>query len=361
MMAIDSKKRRLIKKAETYKKAWILLMCWIGVHHDKSFKLSDFEIPRYEIFSKKTLENHVEDLREDCKEILDLIVYLKTKYEYSNAITWMSQQLDYWYAQSKGDLGIFTLCTAIQFENEVGSLKIREEVEVPPYAELLLQGPLGLAIRHPEYMLIRDLGLMYDLYRDTEDIQKKIEGRLPFPEWGSAAGENWQSFARSVIITCFNLLESFISGVARTYLMEHSELDEDIRKKLTDNRKPLKNRLVSIPLLITGFSPGLDVNKPPLSELFGPIKQRRDAFVHCEPGPQTAPQGYVKERMFHDLSQETVDQCVGYTFEIIAIIWSSVNGNEKPKWLPKRRLDGRFGKENLRFNKLYANDISLDE
>src|SRR5690606_29134879 len=118
-----------------------------------------------------------------------------------------------------------------------------------------------------------------------------------------------------------NLLESFTSGLAHGFVMEHPNLDEGLKKRLLDNSESLQKRVVKIPKLIGDTSSGLDVSKPPMSELFGPIKRRRDAFVHCEPGPQESKRGYVKETAFHDATWDAVQQSVTLTLEIIERVW----------------------------------------
>jgi hypothetical protein len=67
----------------------------------------------------------------------------------------MRERFDEW---QKVEFGLYSLCTAQEFELECGLLRARAKIEVPPYAELLMQGGAHpVAVRHPEYMLARDL------------------------------------------------------------------------------------------------------------------------------------------------------------------------------------------------------------
>ncbi|MGC3961492.1 MAG: hypothetical protein QM813_27270 [Verrucomicrobiota bacterium] len=151
---------------------------------------------------------------------------------------------------------------------------------------------------------------------------------------------------RSVILTCFNLLESFASGLAAAHLIEHPEVSEEIVLQLR-GRKPngrdysLREKFVLFPALIAN-KPKLDENKAPLKELFGECKQRRDSFVHCEPGPEQTKWGYIKEERFHDVDRVAVQKTVELTWDAICLAWKTVHEKEKPSWLPKRSADGRF-------------------
>jgi hypothetical protein len=64
-------------------------------------------------------------------------------------------------------------------------------------------------------------------------------------------------------------------------------------KALLNNSKALRWRVMHVPQLITGKEPPLRDDEEPMSVLFGRLKQQRDAFVHCEPGPQASSRGHV--------------------------------------------------------------------
>jgi hypothetical protein len=201
---------------------------------------------------------------------------------------------------------------------------------------MLFQGWHGLALRHPEYMLARDVAFLLSLFRESEEFLVSINWRKP-PKWPRYGSENSQALARAVIQTCFNLLESFVSGLARAHVMTMTAMTQDAKTKLLDNKSPLKKRLLSVPKMITGSECGLREDRPPISIVFGPIKRRRDAFVHCEPGPEPSLRGYVKEAAFHDVAAEVVEEAVEATCLIIKTVWRSVYNVEGPRWLPDFR------------------------
>jgi hypothetical protein len=153
-------------------------------------------------------------------------------------------------------------------------------------------------------MLARDLELLYELCFDTELLLQRVPDWSSPPKWAGAGSENLQTLARTVILSCFNLIESFVSGLARSHIMQHPTLDEQVVKRLLNNQEPLKKRVIAIPKAIARESTSLDINKPPFSELFGEIKHHRDAFVHCEPAPLLSERRLPKEALFHDVSFE---------------------------------------------------------
>jgi hypothetical protein len=112
-------------------------------------------------------------------------------------------------------------------------------------------------------------------------------------------------------------------------------------KKLNGRELSLRERLISFPSIITG-KPKLDDTQPPLVQLFGECKQRRDSFVHCEPGSTPTRWGYVKEERFHEVDAVVVRKTVDLTIEAICLVWKQVHDREHPRWLPNRDSTGRF-------------------
>lgn len=339
-MRLVSGKDRAISRARSLKKAWLLTAIACG----QPLSVEDGAIPNYELWSKPKLLAHLSDLESDLEDAIGRLVESPRKALKPAPVSWMAEQFDRWLASGASP---FTIATAQQFEERVGRLVARRVLEVPPYAEVLLQPGPGVALRHPEYMLVRDLGMLVDLYLEAERLCETISPRRP-PAWAGAAGENVQALARSTIQACYNLLESFVSGLARAHVMTHPALDEDVAGRLLSTREPLRKRVRSIPSIIRGEECPLAADAPPLSSLFGAIKKRRDAFVHCEPGPIESEHGYVKEAAFNDIGRDLVPQAVRATHDTIRGLWQFVHQCEGPRWLPPIESSGRFGKANLR-------------
>lgn len=338
MPSSSTGKERLAKRALGLKKAWLLLTVMVGHRPSEAEAL----IPAYSSWNRRALQAVCDELESDVATVLALLTRSPGHALRPSSVRWLSEQFDRWMVAR---VPAFTISTVQQFEENVGAFSARNQQETPPYAEVYLQLGLPFAFRHPEYMLVRDLGMLLDLYRDAEALCDGIDPTNP-PSWSGAAGENVQGLARSVIQACFNLLEAYVSGLARAHVMTQ-ELPPAIQTRLTDNREPLKKRIRTVPSLIAGRESPLRPDSYPLDPLFNDIKRRRDAFVHCEPGPQDSTRGYVKEAVFHDIPLELVPLAVGATHEAIRQTWLFLYGVEGPRWLPPLESSGRFGKENL--------------
>jgi hypothetical protein len=342
MVLQQTARQKLAEQATVLKKAWLLCVASMGNDFiQKNISPAHLSIPNYRLNKPGDLRSEIKDLEYDLKRILNDLVEAPRE-SLSRVAQWLAARFDTWQASKPG---MFTISTVLDFESNVGRLRARKFMEVPAYGEVFLQ-PIGTTIRHPEYFLVRDLGLLWELYLDAERIMQFSE-RHRRQDWGGRAGENLQSLARSIVIACFNLLEAFASGLARQYLMTHPQVDTGVQKKLEGTYKPLGSRLIALSSLISGKTSSLDINKPPLAVMFGPIKSHRDAFVHCEPGPQSSERGYRKEAVFHDVGRGVVEDALRSTFEIIKTIWADVYGHDKPRWLPEWS-GGRFGNPNLR-------------
>jgi hypothetical protein len=327
-------KHRALNEAITYKRAWAVAAMWVGniIQGD-----DELWIPRYDTLPRQLLEQEVRELRERFNSALDLILGKpRTNAIEARALKWFSEQYDM-VIKAKGPV---TLCTLHEFVSSVAPTAMERKADSPPYTELLMQGSRGLAYRHPEYMLALDVEFNYNIFWQTEELVA-THARLPnLPDWVATAGENVQSLARATILSCFSLLESTVSGLGRAHEMTHPTLTARDRKILINNHGPLLERLFDVPTLIVGNPPPLHKESLPLCRLFGEIKQRRDAFMHCEPGDQETRAGFVKQDRFHDVTPDVVDDAVHLTVEVVHVLWRHVHGVVKgPAWL--RNLGNR--------------------
>jgi hypothetical protein len=323
---------RLASEALQLKKAWLLAVAVRG--SDSQMSQKDYYIPDYRNYENKWLKRHIKDLEDDFEDLAEQILLNWRRSSLPSTIAWFAKQFDAWRELG---FGLFDLGRVQEFEQKVGPLGFRKIMDCPPYAQILLQGFRGAAIRHPEYHLATDLALLHNLFLDSQSMMDEAERQKRVH-----SSEYNQSLGRSVILTCFNLLESFVSGLAVAFLMEHPNAPADVVKKLEDKNLSLRKRLILFPSLITG-RPGVLIDaQPPFQPLFGACKERRDSFVHCEPGSTPTKWGYVKEEHFHDVNLTVVSKTVDLTYEAICLAWKAVHGKEKPTWLPKRDTNGRF-------------------
>jgi hypothetical protein len=305
-----------------------------------------FHVPQYMLLSEKEVARQARHWARILEEI-DTAVSNYRRGIPSTSLAWLSAAYDRWKSVKFGTL---TLCTAEEWEQQVGSLRARRYLDIPPYAELLLQRPdMPVAYRHPEYMLARDLELLYNLAYDAENLVALADWRQP-QAWATAASENCQALNRSVIQACFNLLESFTSGIGRGHVMTTQGLtDVETSILLKNHGPPVDERLLKILQILTGGGTcGLAPSDPPLKDLFGRIKHQRNAFVHCEPGPQPTKAGYVKEAIFHDVPWKAAKEAVDLTLATIKQVWNHLHGRDKPTWLTEPGPDGKFPRTTLR-------------
>lgn len=334
-----TKKERYAEQAIATHKAWIAACAWLAAKPSEK----DSAIPDYANMDKTIVERSLKDLTDSFQKVLGEIIYNPSK-SIEKAIKWFASKYELTFVEKKKEA--FTLCTAGEFEKEVGKLKVSSIVDVPAYAELLFQGWHGVAIRHPEYMLSRDLEFLYSIYIDLEDQLDKINWSSKQSELTGGASENAQTLARNVIQTCFNLLESFTNGIARQYLLTNQNIDKSDEKILENNNYPLSIRIILIPELLFGCVK--ENYESQYINLFKKIKRHRDSFVHCVPGRQESKYGYIKEDMFNDINRELVISAVYDTIDLICIIWKHVYDSEKPKWLPKIDDSKQLYQNNLR-------------
>jgi hypothetical protein len=341
-MPFATTRERLARRATLLKKSWILAAAMCG-----KYQLGmDGNVPDYQQWSRIQLKQQVTDLEDDLREALGYFALEDAMHvTHGKALEWLAERFESWEAVGRG---LFVISTAWEFGQNVAPLHMASEtLDIPPYAEILLQPGVEVAFRHPEYMLARDLELLYELYLDTELLLSRVYNWYDAPKWAAPASENAQALARTVILSCFNLLESFVSGLARSYLMQQPSVDEQTARRLVNTQEPLKKRVIAIPRAIVGEPLSLDINKPPFSDLFGPIKSHRDAFVHCEPGALQSERGYLKEALFHDVTLKLVQHSVTSTTEAIRLIWRAVHRRPGLRWLHDLDDTGHFGRVNL--------------
>lgn len=336
------KRDRLAQSVLRLKKAWIVAALLTGHRLTRN----EGVIPDYESWTRKLLQQQAADLEEDLRMTLGVVLLRDPKKITASAVGWLAKRFNEWAAT---DYGLLVVSTAQEFEQKVGQLRARDVLDVPPYAQVLVQPGIEVAFRHPEYMLARDLGLLYGLFRDAEDLLSMVDWDRP-PEWAAAASENALALGRATIQCCFNLLEAFTAGLARAALMTAKHLDKETAARLRNTQPSLRKRLVDIPRMLRTDKPPLDGNQPPFAILFDDIKVRRDSYVHCEPGPERSTRGYVKEDLLHDVAAPVVEKAVDATCDVIRIVWHHVHDAVQPRWLHERAEDGRFARQNLRLS-----------
>ena len=331
----DDKITRLAADAVQWKKAWVMGIAFLG--NPANELPAAFAVPNYLHWQIKPLKRELDCLRQDLDEIgKHLISEDWNSTQRNKTVLWLATKHDEW-VQSRQS--IWEIGRVHEVEKSIGRLRFRKSIECPAYAQVLIQGFNGTAIRHPEYHLARDLALLYNLFLDAEAI---ADGYLKNRNLHS--NEISQSLARSVILTCYNLLESFVSGLVAEFIIKNPDAPSGIIKRLEKPKdRSLKARFEEVPELVTGIPNVMEPIKSILIPLFGDYQKRRNAFVHCEPGPIT-----TKETFFHETNAKVVRETISLTIRAIRAAWKLVHNADGPSWLPNPDTKGRF--PNIEFN-----------
>lgn len=222
-----------------------------------------------------------------------------------------------------------------------------------PRHSTIALSPWGLQTEYPEMHLARDMACAFnEAFRLDGEI--KSHGR---PSWADAKRPEFKEHIahvktratlhmRTCILSCFNLAEAYINGIAWDFVETNGTGGLSKRKQaLLTDQATILDKLTKVPEIVAGSTPGpLSHDNDPLKSFKETIKPFRDSIVHAS--PFSAPGrfgGYDKLSNIYDLSIETVADAVNLTIKIIAAIHQFVGGDGfLPKWLPERRDDGTF-------------------
>lgn len=212
----------------------------------------------------------------------------------------------------------------------------------------------GLQTEFPEMHLARDLVVAYN---DALDAQRKAQA-YEGVSWRHAKDEMVRGQLAAVLrrakysmrmclLSCFNLTEAFINGIAWEFITatDVAPLSKNQHDLLTKGQASLLDKLVKIPAIVKGQNPGpLAHDQDPLLTFRELVKPFRDSIVHAS--PFSAAQrfgGYDKLARVYELEMPTVTTAVDLTLRIIGIIHEFLNRESPlPTWVPVRGDDGRF-------------------
>jgi hypothetical protein len=202
--------------------------------------------------------------------------------------------------------------------------------------------------------LARDMGVAFNSALGLDGEIKQHQGI----SWARAKEDRrWKhladlqtraAFHRGMcVLACFNLIEAYINGVAWDFTESHdiSRLSNNKQDVLTKGQASILEKVVKIPEIVTGRSPGpLSQDKDPLKTLKEIIKTFRDSIVHAS--PFSAPArfgGYDKLSKVYNLTLQTVRTTVDLTLEVVGQIHRFLaRGGSCPEWLPPQGADGKF-------------------
>jgi len=242
------------------------------------------------------------------------------------------------------------------FEQRFGRFKAGVLRGAPQHATIRIS-PWGLQTEFPEQHLVKDVALAFN-----EAIEIEEHRLTPYKtkSWRERKRQQTRSeiaelirrrdaSLRTCVLSCFNLIEAFINGVAWDYAhtRDLSGLSKDNRNVLTESDRPVSivTKLVRVPALVKGKESGpLHQTREPLKSFVEIVKPYRDAIVHAS--PFAAPEkfgGYNKLSKLYELNLPTVQNAVDVTTAVVREIHQFVHGGgELPLWFLRRGADGKF-------------------
>lgn len=241
------------------------------------------------------------------------------------------------------------------FERDFGRFKIGVLKGAPLHSTIRIS-PWGLQTEYPEQHLVKDLATSFN---QALEMEKHLATYRATP-WREAKKQEIRSEIASLVgrrkvgermcvLSCFNLVEAFINGLAWDYVQTHdiSSLSEDERNVLMEKERfvSILKKIMKIPVLVTGKSASpLHQTRDPLKAFVEVVKPYRDSIVHAS--PFAAPEkfgGYDKLSKLYERSLDTVKRAVEVTIALVKQIHSFVVGREElPPWFLKRNDDGTF-------------------
>lgn len=217
--------------------------------------------------------------------------------------------------------------------------------------------PWGLQTDFPEHHLMRDLAISFNEVVEIEEHRlityraKTWRERKMRQTRGEIADLIRRSEVnqRTCVLSCFNLIEAYINGLAWDYVHTHdiSGLSKKNQNVLTESERPVNiiDKLVKRPRLIAEKDSGpLHQTRDPLKSFIEVIKPYRDSIVHASPFAALEQfGGYDKLSKIYELNISTVRRAVDITIAIIGEIHGFIGGEgDLPVWVLPRAKDGTF-------------------
>jgi len=222
----------------------------------------------------------------------------------------------------------------------------------PLHATVCLSYLWGLQTEYPEMHLSRDLAYSFNRATEAEiELEKYAEmpksiAKTKKPE--IAQLERSGVFHRRMcVLSCFNLVEAYVNGLAWDCDQTHQDLSKKSRRLLREEDRfvSIIDKLIKYPRIVARQKHGpLHQTQDPLKAFIEIIKPYRDSIVHASPfSAQERFGGYEKLSKIYELDMKTVIQTVDVTLDMISVIHQFVGGDGLlPSWMPSRKDEGTF-------------------
>jgi hypothetical protein len=242
------------------------------------------------------------------------------------------------------------------FERNFGRFKTGVLKGAPLHSTIHIS-PWGLRTEFPEQHLVKDLALAFN---DAIEIEEHRLTPYRTKSWRERKQQETrteiaelirrrEASLRTCVLSCFNLIEAFINGVAWDYAHTHdlSGSSKDNRNVLTESERPVSivTKLIRVPALAAERDSGpLHQTRDPLKSFIEIVKPYRDAIVHASPFAAAEKfGGYDKLSKLYELNLRTVRNAVDVTTAVVREIHQFVHDDgELPLWFLSRGAGGKF-------------------
>lgn len=230
----------------------------------------------------------------------------------------------------------------LEFEQKYGKFKEKVLKGMPKHVTVVIS-LWGLQFKFPEDFLSKDIcdgtQMLIEGLRELEPYQRvNFQNARNNQELIGTLTRRADFVMRATVLGCFNLLESFLNGLAWEFCQDQkklSELSENKKKIIQDNSgTSLRKKIIDYPEIISGkkFEPKITTL---ISERVGQIKPYRDSLVH--PSPFDAPKkfgGYDKLAKLYSMEPLLALEMASSTSAILGLIFVHVCDEDPiiPEW-----------------------------
>jgi hypothetical protein len=232
-----------------------------------------------------------------------------------------------------------------EFEQEYSKVLPRVITGFPPHCTVVFS-LWGLQIKFPEDILCKDIYEAINTAHEADAERIKYRQDCAKKDKFAKLERKRDYAARSCILSCFNLVEAYLNGIAWDFAQDENSfasLSKRQQKLISDSgHVTLRYKILKYPAIVSGQSlwDETDDTVAAFLEVFKPF---RDSLVH--PSPFSAPEkfgGYDKLKKIYLFGYVQAHLGVKITVDLIVRIHRHINGDSvgHPVWLDEIMLLG---------------------
>ena len=219
------------------------------------------------------------------------------------------------------------------FEDEYSSINPTVRKGLPEHATVDIS-LWGLQFRYPEDDLAKDIVEGLKLARQAQAKLDPYQG-LPHTELERVRGTIASLIrrklytSRTCILSCFNLVEAYLNGLAWAFCQTGRQKSLSKRKQnmiIDTGRTTIRNKIIKYPEIISGKILWHEEDEP-VESFLNVVKPFRDSLVH--PSPFSVPEqfgGYDKLKTLYSIDVGTAEFASKVSCQIIVKIHAHLQG-----------------------------------